>query len=134
MEATTNGSHIAHLNNLEYYETAWNGFPSGKARLTVTANELKADTANFCITKLFGVDLSATLFSETDAPIVTPSMTQDEMPKGEVGRAYTIPTATGYDYYSGACDVKMSVYRDYATALQQPSVPSAEILPFCRDG
>ena len=115
MEATTNGSHIAHLNNLEYYETAWNGFPSGQARLTVTANELKSETANFCITKLFGVDLSEELFSEEDAPIISVSKTQEEMPKGEVGCTYKIPQATAFDHYAGECDVKMSVYRDYAT-------------------
>ena len=55
------------------------------------------------------------MFAETDAPIVDVSMTQEEMPMGEVGLLYTIPQATAIDYYSGACDVRMSVYRDYAT-------------------
>ena len=115
MEATTNGSHIAHLNNLEYYETAWTGFPSGMAKLTVTAESLVASTANFCITKVAGTDLTSELFMEEDAPIVNVSMTQEQMPKGEVGLSYKIPEATAIDYYSGACDVKTSLYRDYAT-------------------
>ncbi|MBO5737390.1 MAG: hypothetical protein J6S04_06235, partial [Clostridia bacterium] len=115
MEATTNGAHIAHLNNLEYYETAWTGFPSGMAKLTVTAESLVANSANFCITRVAGIDLTEELFTEEDAPIVNVSMTQDEMPKGEVGLVYTIPEATAVDYYSGACEVKTSVFRDYAT-------------------
>lgn len=115
MEATTNGNHIAHLNNLEYYETAWTGFPSGMAKLTVTADSLVGDTANFCITRVAGVDLSSELFMEEDAPIVNVSMSQDQMPKGQVGLSYNIPAATANDYYSGVCDVRMSLYRDYAT-------------------
>ena len=115
MEATTNGSHIAHLNNLEYYETAWTGFPSGMAKLTVTVEDVVADTANFCITRVAGIDLTAELFAEEDAPIVNVPMEQDEMPKGEVGLLYKIPQATAVDYYSGACEVKTSVFRDYAT-------------------
>ena len=116
MEATTNGSHIAHLNNLEYYETAWGGFPSGMAKLTVTALEYKLETANFCITRVYGIDdLSDNSFSETDKPLIDVSMAQEEMPNGAVGYAYTIPAASATDYYSGSCDVKASVYRDYAT-------------------
>lgn len=115
MEATTNNAHIAHLNNLEYYETAWNGFPSGMAKLTVTAEGLVGETANFCLTKVAGVDLREDFFAEEDAPVVNVSMSQAEMPKGEVGRTYVIPQASAFDYYSGACNVTMSVYKDYAT-------------------
>ena len=116
MEATTNGSHIAHLNNLEYYENAWNGFPSGQARLTITALDVQSETANFCITKFLGMeDLSQNTFTESGAPMIEASMTQEEMPNGMVNYSYKIPAATAYDYYSGACEVKTSVYRDYAS-------------------
>ena len=119
MEFKTQNKHVAHLNNLEIFETVWQGFPSGKARLSVTADEYSAGTANFCITKVFGQDgeyFANNVLVETDAPIVNVEMSNDEMPNGQVGYAYTIPAATAFDYYSGVCDVRATVYRDYASA------------------
>ena len=115
-ETSVSGSHIANLNNRQLFEEEWTGWPSGKARLTLTAKEVKAETANFCIKSIFGIDLTKTTFTEADAPIITPSMAEDDMPLGQVGFKYTIPSATAYDMYSGVCDTKVSVYRDYASA------------------
>ncbi len=121
MEAFTsmwNGSpkHISYLNDLTVYENAWQGFKSGLARLTITANKHLNATANFVVTKLFGIDdLTQTRFDEKGAPEISVSMSQDEMPTGEVNRAYAVPTATAFDYYSGDCTVVTSVYRDYTT-------------------
>jgi len=115
-EARTGVAHIAHLDNLALFEKAWLGWPSGQARLTIHAEEYKSETANFCITNVLGIeDLSKNFFAESDKPIVEVSKSQDEMPKGQVGYAYTIPDAMAYDYYSGDCTVKAAVYRDYAT-------------------
>lgn len=113
-EAKVNGAHIAHLNNLEYFETAWTGFPSGKAKLTISAEKYSADTANFCITSIFGIDdLSEASFNETEGPMIDVSMSQEEIPQGQVGYEYVIPEASAFDFYSGACEVRTSVYRDY---------------------
>ena len=117
MEATTGkGLHVANLNNLEVYESVWAGFTSGKARMTVTAEEVTVDTAKFCITKVLGIDLTEEGFSENDCPEIDVSMSAEEMPHGQVNYAYAIPSATAFDYYAGACDVNVAVYRDYATA------------------
>lgn len=117
MEATTgNGLHIANLNNLEVYESIWAGFTSGKARMTVTAEEVTVDTAKFCITKVLGLDLTSEGFSDKDCPEIDVALSEEEMPYGQVGYAYSIPTATAFDYYAGACDVAVAVYRDYATS------------------
>lgn len=115
-EAKVNNKHMAHLNNLFLYGKAWGGLPSGKARVTITADDYAAETANFCITKLFGIDdLSNNVFDETEAPMIDVSMSQDDMPQGQIGLDYKIPEATAFDFYSGACAVKANVYRDYAT-------------------
>lgn len=116
METKVRTSHIAYLNDPALFEDIWEGWPSGQAKLTITADELKGETANFCIKSVFGVDLANDSFVETDAPIVTPSLADADMPKGEVGQAYKIPTAASMDSYSGVCETKMSVYRDFASA------------------
>ncbi len=115
-EAKASNAHIANLNDPEWFETLWTGWPSGKARLTLTAEDVVSETANFCIKEIFGVDLTKETFAETDAPAIDVAMSEDEMPKGEVNREYAIPAASAYDLYSGACEAKVNVYRDYATS------------------
>lgn len=114
-EIIVQSGHVANLNNPSLFEEVWKGWPSGKARIAMTAEEVKSPTANFCVKSIFGIDLTQDVLNETEAPQITVSMAQDEMPKGEAGRAYPIPSATAYDFYSGNCAVKTSVYRDYAT-------------------
>ncbi len=122
MEAFTsnwNGSpkHIAYLNDLSVFESVWQGLPSGQARLTVTADDYMSKTANFVIKSVYCIDdLSATRFDEKGAPELSIAMSQDEMPTGEVGRAYKVPEVTAFDYYSGDCVVSTKIYRDYASA------------------
>lgn len=108
--------HMAFLNDLTVFEKVWEGFPSGKARLSVTADNYMSPTANFVIKNIFGIDdLSKTGFDEAGAPELTVAMSQDDMPMGEVGLAYNVPEATAFDYYSGNCVVNVSVYRDYTS-------------------
>ena len=115
MEASVRGAHIANLNNPVLFEEIWKGWPSGKAKISMRAEEVKAETGNFCIKSIFGIDLTKTMLEETDAPEISVSMDESTMPKGQKGLSYTIPAATAYDYYSGACAVQTNVYRDYAS-------------------
>ncbi len=128
MEAKASTKHVAHLNNLNIYEKAWTPWPSGKARLTITAEELKSETANFCITEILGMDLRATTFEEDEPPTIDVAMEQNDVPKGEVGRAYVIPSATAFDHYSGVCEVKTSVYRDYVTGDDKDEAISVSVV------
>ncbi len=135
MEATARGGkkvtqHIAHLNNLDLFDTKWSVWPSGKAKLSITADELKSSTANFCITEILGLDLQATIFEDTLAPIMETSMTQAEVPNGQVGYTYKIPSAKAVDYHAGECNVSVAVYRDYAEPTPiSVSVVNGEFIP-----
>ena len=115
LEAQACGVHIADLDSYDSFETLWNGFPSGKAKLSISASAYSSDTANFCITKVLGLDLSQEFFTDKDAPVIDVAMTDEELPMGAVGCAYTISEAKAFDYVSGVCEVKTSVYRDYAS-------------------
>lgn len=129
-EMRVQNTHIANMDNRTLFEQVWEGWPSGKARISMKAEEVKSATANFCVKSIFGVNLKATSLEETDPPEITVSMAQDEMPKGEVNYAYPIPSATAHDFYSGKCSVTTSVYRDYATSSPiSVSVANGKFMP-----
>ncbi len=135
-EVVVNGKNVADLDNSAYYakEPIWNGFPSGKATLSIQAVECSGETANFCISKLFSYDLtSENKFVESDAPEIT--VEADEkyvkceqgnysfIPYAVVGGKYPVPTATAFDDYSGELSVTAKVYFNYNNAAARMEVP-----------
>lgn len=113
------GKIISDLDDTNYYSTLWFGFPSGKAKLTVSALNYTGASANMCIKSVLGVDLSAQNFVDEVAPIISVDTEYTEMPKAIVGKTYPIPTASAIDEVSGKCDVNVSVWYDYATQNQK---------------
>lgn len=96
-------------------EGDWTGFPSGKARLSVTADSYVGSTANVCVTSVYGLaDLSDNVYLDTVAPTVTIEEGFEEtMPDALVGNAYSIPNATAYDAYAYEREVNVSVWMNY---------------------
>ncbi|MBE5747837.1 MAG: DUF5011 domain-containing protein [Clostridiales bacterium] len=110
-----NISMYADLDNSEYVQNVWTGFPSGKARLSVSAYGYNGTTANVCITNVYGIDdLSNSVYLDTDKPTITVDEAfANEMPKALVGHDYVLPTATAYDAYARDCEVTASVWFNY---------------------
>ena len=104
---------VTDFDNSAYYETAFAGFPSGKVRLSVSAEAYASATANFCVSKVLGTDLASGVFLDEDKPVITVNNPYDTMPEGKVGSGYPVPTATAYDLYSGDCKVTASVWYNY---------------------
>ncbi len=117
--AVTGNQTIAEMENPDDYGTLWNGFTSGKVRLSVSADGYSNSVARFVVTKALGSDLTtdengqAKPFYDTEKPVLT--IDADELPLGQVNRNYRIPAASAFDWYSGVCKVKTSVYYDYET-------------------
>lgn len=107
---------ITDLDNAKYYKSLWTGFPSGKAKLSVSASGYNSKTANLCITEIFGLDFSETTVTDTSAPEIDILTDYTTMPVGKVGCLYPIPEATAIDDYIGACDVECRVIYGYGTA------------------
>ena len=124
---------IIDLDDPQYHEadTLWKGFTSGKVICSVTAQDYKGETANFCITSLYGYDLtSENRFVETDPPKITVDVRSDYVdesgnfiPQAVVGYSYPVPAASAFDAYSGAAEVKTTVYYNYEDASQTTTVP-----------
>ncbi len=111
-----NSKRVSVLDDPNFYKELWNGFPSGKARLSVRASGYSGATANFCLTEIFGMtasDLKANTFTDTDAPSVTVLFDRENVPTAEVGRSYPIPAATAYDDYAGECETEIKIYYGY---------------------
>lgn len=113
---------VSILDDPKYYTKAlWHGFPSGKAKLSVSASGYNSETANFCITKVYGIAgdyLMENLYTDNEGPVVTVNTDYSEMPDAEKGGYYPIPQATAFDAFSGACNVKVGVYVNYGTENQ----------------
>lgn len=118
-QAWAGGKIISDLDDSNYYDTMWFGFPSGKAKLTVSALNYNDATANICFTSILGVDLSAKNFIDDEAPMITIDNEYEVMPNAAVGGSYPIPTASALDQVSGACDVNVAVWYNYGTDLQK---------------
>ena len=106
---------VTDFDDAKYYKTLWKGFPSGKAKLSVSASGLNSETANVVVTGVFGLDFSETTVEDETAPIITVDTDYDMLPAGKVGIPYSIPSATALDDYSGVCDVETKVAYAYGT-------------------
>ena len=114
---------VTDFDNPSYYtaEPLWNGFPSGKVILSITADGYAAETANFGLSSVFSYDLSVeNRFVEEDAPEITVDVDEQFVyekngnyffkPLAVVGGNYPVPTATAFDAYSGNLKVTTKVY------------------------
>ena len=111
-----NSDIVSDLDSSDYYKDLWSGWSSDKARLTVSASGYSSSTANFCITEIFGMsadELRDNNFIDDEAPAITVDSDYAEMPRAEVDRAYSVPTAKAYDDYAGACEVTTEVVYGY---------------------
>ena len=117
-------------------EEIWKGFPSGKVRLTVSALEYASETANFCISSLYGYDFTdENVFVETEAPIINVNADEKYVhydqnadrytftPLAVVGGNYTVPTATAIDAYAGELKVETRVYHNYSSETHRIEYP-----------
>lgn len=105
---------IIDFDDPKYFATLWKGFATGYARLTIEADAYNSATADFCLTKILGVDLQAQTV-ETETPVITVDCEYTDMPEAKVGGTYPVPAATAFDNYSGHSPVKTSVYYNYAS-------------------
>ena len=106
---------IIDFDNPQYFTTLWEGFKSGKVKVSMWAENYANASANFVITKMFGVDLKTDAMEETVPPVLTIDNDYETMPLAEVGKEYKIPTATAFDIYSGDCKVNTSVWFNYTS-------------------
>ncbi len=97
-------------------EVIWDGFESGKVRLSVSADLYKGATANFVIKDIYGLDLTTPDFFDKKAPTVTVDFPTEGELETYVGYAYTIPSVSIYDEYDDNCKLSTKVWYRYDSA------------------
>ncbi len=121
MQILANGNMVVDLDSVEYQKSPWGGFPSGKAYLTVWAENYKGLTANFFLSTVGDLDLSQRIIKDTEPPefqIQTPYETPPAAVKGGI---YSVPAATAKDNTGTVSDVRVSAWYNYSS-------PDASIL------
>ena len=104
---------IIDLDNSLYFSTLWDGFTSGKVRVTVSADYYTATKADFVVTHLQGVDLSADKLVDDVPPEITVDTPYKTAPTAKVGVEYPIPNALAKDDYSGTRNVERHVWYNF---------------------
>lgn len=118
-QAWAGGKIISDLDDSNYYDKLWFGFPSGKAKLTISAANYNEATANICFTSILGIELSAENYMDKNAPEITIDNDYETMPNAVVGGSYPVPSATAFDQVNGKRDVQISVWHNYGMETQK---------------
>lgn len=109
-------SMIIDFDSPKFFSALWDGFKSGYVRMSITAGNYKNTRANFCISKILGVDLTGKTV-DAEIPVITADTdsiySATAMPAAKKGASYRVPTATAFDNYCGNTVVKTSVYYNY---------------------
>lgn len=107
---------VVDLDDVSYIDEPWGGFTCDSVRLSIICDGYASSTANFVITKSAVTtkqELIDNEFIDSDEPAITINENEHSFDNGCINCSYRVPTASGYDFIAGACDVKTSVYFNY---------------------
>lgn len=117
------------LDDTAYYNTLFEGFSSGRVRVSMCATDYSRDVpAKFMIKNLFGIDLSKKVANFGDAPEITVDGTMfdlEDVPKAVVGGSFPVPEATATDGEGMAADVQTEVWYSAGEFSARLPVPIA---------
>ncbi len=114
MQAYAGNQLIADLNDPATFSNLWEGFTSGRVRLSITGGMYEGAVGRFCIKSLKDVDLSAGELIDTKGPDITVQCPfVNNMPAALKGSSYRIYPATARDANTGVCQVKTTVWYNY---------------------
>ena len=121
------GSLVVDFDSPDYFieSLLWDGFTTGEVTLNVSLEKLKVAEADIMIFNVNGNDLTKNVIDDKQAPIIDIDFGKYEnqdLPNGEVGKAYTLFPAKAYDRSQGAMnqtDVVTTIYKNYNTPTQE---------------
>lgn len=101
-----------------YGSSIWEGFKTGKARLSVFASSLSSESARIVVSRAGSVDLSQLVFEDHIAPVINidyDEQNPSSLPRASLNRPYPIYSATVTDNYDVDLPYTVSVtYNDTA--------------------
>ncbi|MDR0426193.1 MAG: hypothetical protein LBH24_03375 [Clostridiales bacterium] len=121
-----NGVKVIDMDDSAYYTNLWEGFTDGRVKLSVTALNYVANSANFVITYAAGADLASPKLTDLPGPAITTEADGKTPLPGAAGGSYKVFSASAYDGLAER-PVKTAVYYNYAD-------PSNRVDIGCADG
>lgn len=114
-----NGTKIITLDDLNYFEEAWEGFTTGEVKMTIQGEGFSRPIAKLLITRIGMNNLNQTLLFDEDAPEITvdyDGYDEANLPKASKGYSYPVFNATARDKMSGEIPVSATVYYCYESS------------------
>lgn len=106
---------IIDLDEPLFYRDLWQGFTTGYAAVSISADAYTSSDFNFVITNIDGEDLSDINYYDTDKPNVFIEKPDRQIPNAIVGKPYKLFPATAFDGVDGQIDYETMVFRGYDT-------------------
>lgn len=106
-----------------YGSSVWDGFKTGKAKLSIFASTLSSESARIVVSKAGSVDLSQLVFEDHTAPTINVDyngQNPGDLPKASVNKPYKIYSATVTDNFDVGLPYTVSVtYNDTAKGKEK---------------
>ncbi len=95
----------------------WNGFTSGKVKLSVTFNKVQTDNGSIIFKQIDGIDLGQQYLFDDVAPVLSIDLNGEKAaPNSTLGNTYTVFNATAKDFYDAEVPVLTEVkYENLST-------------------
>ena len=107
---------VCDLTELNYFDTPWQGFFDGKARLSISGASYNANAMNLVVSQIKGRDLSVLSVKDITPPMVftdTGEYSAGNLPAAVTGKQYAVFPASAIDDYDGSVPVTAEVYYNY---------------------
>lgn len=124
-----NGSFVIDMDDPQYFSTLWRGFTTGEAKLEISVDNIKKDSACFMITEMRGVSSDeletgrVIIGSNPEIFVDTASYAVDKLPYALKGKPYRLFPSSAKDENGGAVNVQAKVFKDYHSASSKAEVP-----------
>lgn len=112
----SNSTLICDFDDPDYFTDLWSGFTTGEVFISVSADSMQKDTANFVITNIGGHDLSETELYDESKPAIEVDFegySEDDLPQAYVGLTYKVFDAECYDAYRTDAQLFVRAFYDY---------------------
>ena len=107
-----------------FASTAWSGFKSGKAKLSISFNEVKSDGGRVILNEIAGLRLIDDEIIDEVAPELTIDLFgQSKAPNALIGTQYTVFPYTAYDFFDKNVKVTVSVTHENILAGTKTDIP-----------
>ena len=124
-----NGSFVIDMDDPQYFSTLWRGFTTGEAKLEISVDNIKKDSARFMITEMRGVSAEelktgrVIIGSNPEIFVDTASYAVDKLPSALKGKPYRIFPSSATDENGGAVNVQTKVFKNYHSSSSKAEVP-----------